>query len=112
MPQKSAMRGVPVNLQTAAASGNGTVLAIPDSFRNHKVIIKWGAGTNAGAIQIESADDPTYTGTWGQVGGGPIAWSAASLENQIEIVGLFRFIRARISTNVTGGTVDVIYVGS
>ena len=108
----SATKGVPVTLQNAQTSGNGLAIAIPPSFIHHKIIISWSAGVGAGAIQPENADNPNYSGTWAPVGGGPIAFSAASSEITFEFVGVFAAIRARISTTVTGGTVTVTYIGS
>jgi hypothetical protein len=108
--QVSATRGVPYNLQSAATTGNGKVIAIPNSFRKHKITITSSAGISAGAIQIETSDNPSFAGTWAPVGGGPIALVANS--NQIlDFEGIFPFIRARVSTNVVGGTVSVTYEG-
>lgn len=110
--QKSATRGTPVTLQPAlTTTGNGTVIAIPDSFTRHRIIIKGSAGIASGAIQPESADDPTYAGTWGQIGGGPIT-AVASTEITVDFTGVYSFIRARVSTDIVGGTVTVTYEGS
>lgn len=110
---KSAMRGVPVTLQDAATTGNGTVIAIPDSFRNHKLTIKGVATVSAGAIQPETANAPDYSGTWAQVGGGPIT-VVSGAEIVYTWTGLIQFLRARISTTITGsgGSVTVEYEGS
>lgn len=108
--QKSAMKGVKFSLQSAATTGNGTVAAIPPSFKQHKIYIKGSAGVSAGAVQIEAASVNDYSGTWGQIGGGPITVTA-DVENQIDFSGQYRFIRARISTTVVDGTVTVDYEG-
>lgn len=110
---KSAMSGVPVTLQDAvSATGRGTVIAIPDSFKHHKIIIKTSAGVVSGAIQPETADTYDYAGTWAPIGGGPITVPAASSEVEYTFEGVYRFFAARISTVIGGGTVTVIYVGS
>jgi len=107
----SPLRGSLFTLQDAQTTGNGEVIAIPDSFKRHTVIIKGSSGVSAGGVQIETADAFDYMGTWGQIGGGEI-----DVEDDEEIVinfeGIFKFIRVRISTNVVGGTVTVLYVGS
>lgn len=103
------MSGVLFPMQSAATTGAGTAAAIPPSFHDHNFYIKGSSGVNAGAIQLESADDPTYTGTWNPQGN-PITVVASS-ELSITLAGIFPALRARISTTVTGGTVDVNYVG-
>jgi len=109
----AAMRGVPVTLQSAATTGNGTVLAIPANFNNHKIIIKGATGVTSGAIQPETADAYDYAGTWAPIGGGPITVAAAELE--YSWIGIMKFLRVRISTDVAGGagpSVTVTYVGN
>jgi hypothetical protein len=110
--QLSAARGIPFTLQSAATTGNGNVVAIPNTFNRHKVTIKWSAGVSAGAVQIEGSDDPSFSGTWNPVGGGPIATTAANSIQSHEWEGIFLFVRSRITTNVVGGTVTVTYEGS
>ena len=108
---KSAMRGVSVVLQNAATTGNGQVLAIPSSFKKHTLIIKGSAGVASGAVQPEGSDDALYSGTWAQIGGGPVT-VVASTEIIINFEGVFNFIRCGISSNIVGGTVTVTYLGS
>ena len=108
------MSGVPYALQSAQTTGNGDVVTPPPSFRNHTFQIKAAAGVNAGAIQIESSDDPTYSGTWAQVGGGPVA-VVASAEVTVNVTGVYTALRARISTTIAGGagpSVTVSYLGA
>lgn len=112
MPTKSPMRGVAVALHTdGAALANGQVLAIPDSFKHHTLIIKGSAGIASGKVQPETADASDYSGTWAQIGGGEVA-VVASTELIIQFTGVYKFIRCRISTVLVGGTVTVTYVGS
>lgn len=68
--------------------------------------IVFGPGTSAGAVQIESAHEVGYTGTWAAEGS-PIAWAAASRVHKVSIAGASYVTRARISTGIVGGTVDV-----
>jgi hypothetical protein len=64
----------------------------------------WSAGVNAGQVKLETAFDTTYAGTWA-----PIATAdfVASTVQVVQATGAYRAVRARISTTVTGGTVDV-----
>lgn len=110
MSQKAATRGISVTLQSSQTTGNGTVIAIPSSFKNHTFIIKGSAGVASGAVQLEYADDPTYTGVWAQLGSGPIT-VVVSAELTANFVGIYPFVRARISTTISGGTVTVTYIG-
>lgn len=110
----SATKGVPVDLIPAGSSATGryTGVSIPSSFRQHKITIKTSAGVASGAIQPESADNPSYSGTWNPIGGGAITVPAASSELEYEFEGIFSAIAADITTIIGGGTVQVIYVGS
>lgn len=109
---KGAMRGVPVALLTAqSVLATRGVVAVPNTFTHHTLFIKGGAGVASGAVQPESAESPTYAGTWAQIGGGPIT-VVASTELQLVFEGTYEFIAVRISTVLVGGTVDVTYVGS
>jgi hypothetical protein len=108
--QVSATRGVPYTLQFAATTGNGLVIAIPNSFRKHKVTITPSVGVSAGAVQIETSNSNTFGGTWAPVGGGPLTL-VANTQQSIDFEGIFPFIRVRVSTNVVGGTVTVTYEG-
>jgi hypothetical protein len=108
--QLSATRGVPYTLQSGATTGNGLVIAIPNTFHRHKISITTSAGISAGAVQIEASDNPSFAGTWAPVGGGPITLGA-NAHQSIDFEGVFSFIRVRVSTNVVGGTVTVTYEG-
>ncbi len=108
----AASSGVLVPLQTTATTGGGTVVAPPSDMKNHTIYLKGNTTVSAGAVQIETADDPDYSGTWGQVGGGPITLVDAT-ELAVSFVGVYYFIRARISTTVTGGgSLTANYLGS
>src|SRR5712664_3288383 len=109
----AAMSGVPFKLQDAATTGNGTAIALPPSFRNHTFVITAAAGTTAGAVQLESSNDPTLAGTSGLITAAPVT-VIASTDILVTVTGLFNFIRARISTTISGGgspSVTVTYEG-
>ena len=71
-----------------------------------KLLVVFSAGTSAGAIQLEESADPQFTGTWATLGS-PVAWAAANRAHSLVINEPMQFGRARISTAVVGGTVDV-----
>lgn len=111
---KAAMRGIAISVHAAgsSATGRGTVLAIPNSFRRHKFTVKCSAGVASGAVQPETAEEYNYAGTWAPIGGGPVTVPAASSALIIEFEGVYKFLACRISTVIGGGTVEVIYEGS
>jgi hypothetical protein len=117
----AAMSGVPFIMQAAATSGNGNVVAVPMSWRNHTFIVTGTGTVSTGAITIETGTDPTLdTGTWALV---PATGAAGTIANPVTILsatdlmltitGIFQFFRARLSTAVTGagGSVTVTYIG-
>lgn len=73
--------------------------------------IVFGPGTSAGAVQIESAHLTKYTGTWAPEGS-PVAWAAASRVHKVSITGASYVGRARISTAIVGGNVDVYAIAN
>lgn len=92
----------------SALNATSTVLTVADIGSANQITfyITFGAGTNAGAVQIETAPDAAYTGTWAAEGT-PVAWVAASRTHVLSISAARFAVRARISTGITGGTVDV-----
>ena len=107
---RSAKRGVQESLQSVATTGNGIALALPPSFRDHRVNIQGNGAVGAGAIQIETASVADYAGTWSPLGS-PITVPADS-QVDVNFSGVFGAVRARISTTVTVGTVTVTYQGN
>lgn len=107
----SATRGFPVDLQSTVTTGNGIVIAVSRTFRNHLLTVKTSAGISAGKIQWEGADTDDYAGTWIALAAEIVL--AASKEVEQSISGMLpAFIRARVSTDVVGGTVSVSYTGA
>lgn len=93
-------------------ANNNTAVGVGSSFmsrcRESAVYIVWGAGTGAGAVTVESAHDPNYSGTWAPLA--TVTWTAASKQDIVQITGVHRNLRTRISTLVTGGTVSTVLV--
>ena len=95
----------------SAQNATGTVLgpAFAAQGREITFYVVFGPGTSAGAVMVESAHDPAYTGTWAQQGS-TVTWAAASRVHTVSITGAFLALRARISTGITGGTVTVFVI--
>lgn len=106
------MKGVPFLLQSLATTGNGTPAAISPAFGKHTFLIETSdATTSAGKVQCETAPTTDYTGTWAALGSEQTLVRNTQL--LVQVVGVLAAVRARISTNITGGaTVTVRYIGS
>lgn len=91
-------------LQDAATTGNGTAADLGGISREVAVYVIWSSGTSAGAVSIETANTTDYAGTWAVLA--PVPWTAASRADIVQVSGVMKAIRARISTNVVGGTVS------
>jgi len=113
MSQAALMRGVPVALLSAVTTGTGTAYAVPTGLKNLTFTIKPAGTIATGAVQLEGSDNPSDANTWQPIGGGPLAL-ATGVTQQYQFEGYFPFVRARVSTNVTGagGTVTVNVVGA
>jgi hypothetical protein len=114
--QYAAMSGVPFLLQTAATTGSGTILAIPQSFTVHSFIISVAAGVTAGAVQIEKSNDPADANTWDPLTASPTSVAtAASTDISIDYIGRLNFVRARVTTTISGGgspSITATYLGA
>jgi len=97
-------------LQNAATTGNGVVVDLKGEVRETTLYIIGSAGVGAGAIQLETADDVAYAGTWAAIGS-PVT-VVASAQLIVQKTGCLRAVRARISTTVTGGTVTCKLYGN
>jgi hypothetical protein len=96
-------------LQNAASSGNGNVLQTYGYTREHTFYIIPTGGVSTGAIQIETADESTFAGAWAPLGPEINLSTGAAIVQQ---TGALRAVRARISSNVAGGTVTIMAVGN
>lgn len=98
---------------TAQSALDTASAAVPtQGFNNFQLMVKFGAGTSAGAVVLEAADTAGYTGTWMAVGAA-VPWSAVNKIESIAVVNrVLPFVRARISTAIVGGTVDVVLVAN
>lgn len=94
-----------------ALSALNAIGLMDDAANLHDVTfyIEFGAGTASGGVTIESAAQPGYAGTW--VAESVVAWAAASKTHVVRLVGVSGALRARISTVIGSGTVDVWAMG-
>lgn len=79
------------------------------------VVVETGAGVSGGAVKLEGAITSDYSGTWAELGS--ITTSAASTaysdvaSAEGGTAGLpIPYVRARIETAISGGTIDVYII--
>lgn len=111
-----AARGIEILILDAqSVDETKSTIVCPGTLRNHTITLKSSASIT-GAVQIETANDPAYTGVWAPLGGGPIDVStigpAAAGELQFQFSNItLEAIRVRIETVIAGGTVSATYRG-
>ena len=94
-------------LLSAATTGSGVAsLGRASNAGIWTFHITGSAGVGAGAVIIETAPTAAYAGTWAVLGG-PVT-VVASTTLSVHFESSARHVRARISTEVTGGTVTVV----
>lgn len=96
-------------VQSGATTGNGTELDCRQfGGRRITAYITGSAGVSAGAVTLETAPEPGYAGTWAPLDTAETV--VASTTAIVQADGPFAVVRARISTTVADGTVDVVLV--
>lgn len=114
MATVAAQSGVPVGLIVAATTGSGNIVAPPMSFTRHQILLAVPTGVTAGVVQVETAHDDTYAGTWAPVGTTTTV-PAASSATALNFSGVYRFLRVRVTTAISGGgapSLNADYLGS
>lgn len=100
----------PATSLSAVTTGTGSIVPCGGQTSNLTVYLI-GAGTiSAGAVVLEEAyEDPTgsYGGMWSPLSGSPITVTGLSggAQAAYHYVGCYWDVRARVSTNLTGGGV-------
>ena len=104
----------PTGLILSAQSAAETVGLIPGnivrSVRELALYVVFSAGCSAGAVVVEGAHSIDYTGTWANLA--TVNWAAASRVHNVAITGCHLAVRVRISSEITGGTIDVYGTGN
>lgn len=97
----------PFTSLSAATTGTGTAVSCSNAIQVGWSVI-WSAGVGAGEVTLEAANSATYAGTWAAID--VQNFTAAPAANSVMVgtyPGPFQFFRARVTSNVTGGTVTV-----
>lgn len=101
----------------ADATGIGYFTGIPGSTNKNDCIatsaqvaeygiyVEFDHTSAAGTVLIETASDPNYAGTWAVLA--TINWAAIDKCHYTALTNSLRCLRARVSSAVTSGTVDV-----
>jgi len=89
----------------AATTGAGKAISYAN-YEKVQYLIQGNGAVGAGAVQIETAHDPTFSGTWSPVGT-PVTVVANAEVGATVDAPPGGFVRARVTTTVTGGTVTV-----
>jgi len=93
MPAKFLLEGL--------ATGTGTGVALNCVPNQYSIYVYFAANTTAGVVEIETADNPSFTGTWANYA--TVTWAAANAQQHVAITAPLLAIRARISTTISGG---------
>ena len=100
-------------LQEDATSGNGVEVSVPTAgganAHEHVFYIRGRTGTTAGGVTLETAAFVGDTGTWSAIADEVTV--VADETTAVSLRGLYLAVRARITTAVVGGSVDVAYAG-
>jgi hypothetical protein len=94
-----------------ATTGNGRAFALNDCNAVQFLIVG-SAGIAAGAVNLESAHDINYAGVWNQLVAPVTAVASAAVGGSFQGTPIGGFVRCRVTTTVTGGTVDVYINGT
>lgn len=97
-----------MKLQSAATTGNGNVVDLRGLAGKYAFIVKPSGTITGGAVQFEEAPEDDYAGTWEPIGSS-VSVTTDTLDVQ-QITGRYRAIRARITSNITGGGSVSCYV--
>lgn len=104
---KSAADATGIGYFTGIPGVTNTTACISASAQvtEYGIYVDFAAGSAAGTVLIETASDPSYSGTWAVLA--TINWSAASKCHYTALTNTLRCLRVRISSAITGGSVTV-----
>lgn len=101
------LNAVYVDETASTAIGPGQMGAI----REAAVYVVWGEGVTSGVVEVETAHDAVYAGTWAPLATVTFSGTAPK-QDLVQITGVALSIRTRISTVVAGGTVSTYITGN
>jgi hypothetical protein len=96
-------------LQNAATTGNGTAKDLKGNGREHTFYLEPSGTVSGGTVTLETARAEDYSGTWAVIAG-PITM-ATGVTQVVHHTAALLAVRARISSNITGGgnvTVELV----
>lgn len=89
------------------AAATGTTIDVRDA-KGICLLVEAGAGVSAGVVTLEAAASSAYAGTWAALDTATTnAASTAFVAGYDNLAAPVPYVRARISTELTGGTCDV-----
>lgn len=101
-----------VTTQPALTTATGDGLAVDcRNFSQITVYIVGSSGISAGAVTIEESATFDYAGTWAAVGSAVTAVASTTVATHLT-EGAYAFVRTRVSTTISGGTIQVLILGS
>lgn len=100
--------GLRVELLIGVTTGTSVAYFCPPQIRQHTFIVRGIDTPSAGVVTMEASGDPAFAGTWSPIGS---TITVPDGETVVTVAGLYPFIRARVTTPVTSGTVNVSYIG-
>lgn len=84
-----------------SAAVNGSVLNLRAAYNNHTIVVTAAGAPTAGDVQLEVSQDGA---NWYAPAGGQLAITAVGVQSAT-ITGAFAYVRAAITTLITGGTI-------
>src|SRR5262245_38392938 len=102
MPGQGSVRDSRILLDNVA-SGSGSEWNGQGLYANIAITADWSSGGSGGVIKVEESRSAGYSGTWSTLA--TITQAAASSQDTVKLSGVFNYIRTRLSTSVSGGTV-------
>lgn len=91
----------PQTVLSAVSTGTGS-FDFDVAHTTHSMVVTSGAGVSAGVVNLELSHDGT---NWYAPGSNTVSTTAANTVYGVTVTFPARFVRARVSTSITGGTV-------
>jgi hypothetical protein len=99
-----------INAQSAQDTVGNVGISEAAQMTEYGIDVVFNGTAAGGAVVIEAAHTPDFAGTWAVLS--TVTFAAANKCHHVAITGVFRTLRARISSAITGGTVSVYLTGN